>query len=261
VSSAYLADYIENAEYELQVLVPALKQGELDLRGIHLLCDTYRQRGVCSFLLTGGAQVFHLNCMQSSSAYLQFLATAERSQSATSQAKPFYDAVGSGYWDCARDIAVASRMNWNPAKEYEDDFLFVLFLLKHFFLDAVETECRHIISQHESVAEGADQAHRDVCLAFLDRDPALFDESLREILQVRAHRVEGMVAREAIPEEHWSWLRYFSSEGLALLKLAERAGLATDIDYLNVSESLRRSPEFDFDPEAWRNIGYEPQPR
>jgi hypothetical protein len=256
VSSAYLADFIENAEYGLEILIPAATRGELDGKGIHKLCDRFRQRGACSFLLTGDPQPFFVNAMQSAGAYLAWLRRADEAQKVTSQARPFYDAAGCGFWECARGVAQASRTTWNRPREYEDDFLFMLFLMKHFFLGAEVDECRAIIARHEQAAEGADEAHRNVCLAFLERDAALFDRSLREVLQARADRAEAMVEREAIPEESWSWLRYFSLEGFALLKLADRARLPVERDYLHVSESLRFGPTFAFDPDAWRQLRY-----
>lgn len=254
MGSAYLADFIANAEEELELLIPAATRGELDGKGIHKLCDRFRQRGACTFLLTGDPHPFFVNAMQSAGAYLAWLQRADESQKATSQARPFYDAVGCGFWERAQAIARASRTTWNRTKEYEDDFLFMLFLMKHFFLGAGEAECRAIVADHERVAEGADEAHRNVCLAFLEKDAPLFDRSLRELLQARADRAEAMIEREAIPEESWSWLRYFSLEGFALLKLADRAGIPVEKDYLHVSEGLRAGPTFAFDPEAWRQI-------
>jgi Immunity protein 49 len=256
VSSAYLADYIDNAEAGLEILIPAATRGELDGKGIHKLCDRFRQRGACTFLLTGDAEPFFVNEMQSAGAYLAWLRGADEAEKGTSQARPFYDAAGCGFWECARSIALVSRTTWNQAREYEDDFLFMRFLMKHFFLGAGEGECRALVARHEKAAEGADEAHRNVCLAFLDRDASLFDRSLRELLQARADRVEAMVEREAIPEESWSWLRYFSVEGFALLKLADRAGLPVGKDYLHVSDSLREGPSFAFDPDAWRQLRY-----
>lgn len=254
MSSEYLSDFIENAELDLDLLIPGGMRGELDFDGVQKLCDRFRQRGVCGFLLSGEGEPFFVNAMQSAGAYVACTKRIDDSQKVTSDARPFYDSVGCGFWDCARTIARSSRTTWNPAKEYEDDFLFVTFLMKHFFLDAGDAECRALISEHERVAEGKDQVHRDVCLAFLEKDGALLDESLREILATRAQRVEAMVGRNAIPEEHWSWLRYFSSEGLALVKLADRAELPIGSDYLHVSEILREGPTFEFTANAWHDL-------
>jgi hypothetical protein len=255
VGSLYLADYIANAEDYLEVLIPAGIRRGLDARGIQKLCDGFHQRGVCSFLLGGDPQPFFVNAMQSAGAYAFYLASADDSQKVTSEARPFYAAVGCGFWDCASAIARSSRPSWDSSREYEDDFLFVWFLMKHFFLGADEAECRLLIQRHEAVAEGADQAHRDVCTAFLDKDAGLFEHALRELLAARAERAEQMVARQAMPEEHWSWLRYFSFEGFGLLGLAARAGLSTGSDFLHVSEALRDPPSFAFDPDAWRRLG------
>lgn len=61
MGSACLPDFIENAEYELEILIPAGLRRELDFKGVHKLCDRFRQRGVCSFLLTGDAHPFYTN--------------------------------------------------------------------------------------------------------------------------------------------------------------------------------------------------------
>ena len=257
MSSVFLADFIDNAQDDLQLLIPAALKGELDFRGLQVLCGRFRQRGACTFFLAGNSEAFFVNAMQSGGAYSALLGSIPDAQKVTSQATPFYDAVGCGFWECAGNIARLSRAEWNPDKEYEDDFLFVMFLMKHFFLGADENEARALLERHESVAEGKDEAHRAVCRSFLDRDSDVFDQALRDLLQQRAERVEAMVARNAMPEEHWSWLRYFSSEGFALLKLADRSGLRTATDYLHVSEALRHVPEsLVFDPEAWKDLTY-----
>jgi hypothetical protein len=256
MGSVYLPDFVENAEIELEIFIPAAERGDLDFKKLQQLCFLFRQRGVCRFLLSGDPQPLFVNFMQSASAYTAYLPSIDDVQRATSQAKPFYDAIGGGFWDSAAAIAMASRKTWNRAKEYEDDFLFVLFLMKHFFLKAADDECRAVLAAHEAAAEGEDQSHRDVGVAFIEKDGPRFDAALRMLLDERSKRVEGMVEREAMPEESWSWLRYFSSEGLALLKLADRVGLAVGTEYLHVSEGLRANPTFAFDPDAWRRLKY-----
>ena len=258
MGSLYLADYIANAEDYLGILIPEGIRGNLDARGIQKLCDGFHQRGVCSFLLSGDPQPFFVNAMQSAGAYAFHLANASDAQKVTSEARPFYTAVGCGLWDCARAIAKASRPTWDRNREYEDDFLFVWFLMQHFFLGADDAECRQLIQRHDAVAEGADQAHRDVCTAFQQKDAGLFESALRELLAARAERTERMVAREAIPEESWSWLRYFSFEGFGLLGLAVRVGLSVGSDFRHVSEALRAGPSFRFDADAWRRIDFSP---
>lgn len=254
MSSPYLADYIENAKDDLEVYLPAALRGELDFKGLLQMCFRFRQRGVCSFLLDGDPRPLFTNLMQSAGVCMAVLPTLDDAQKVTSHTKPFYDAIAGGFWDAAAHIARASRSTWNRSKEYEDDFLFVWFLMQHFFLGAPEADCRAIVAAHEAAAEGEDQAHRDVCLALLEKDAPRFDAALRKLVDERAATVEGLVEREAMPEEAWSWLRYFSLEGLALVKLADRAALPIARSYLHISEALRPNPTFPFDPNAWRRI-------
>ncbi len=252
MSSAYLPDFVENATDDLDILVPAALRGELDFTGLQKLCDRFRQRAVCSFLMSGDPIPFATNMMQSAGAAVTLLPSIDDGQKVTSQARPLYDAIGGGFWEAADALARLSRVTWNPAREYEDDFLFVMFLVKHCFEHAAEAECRKLVAEHERAAEGGDEEHRDVCLGLLEHDGARFHAGLTQILAVRAARVEAMVARDAIAEEDWSWLRYFSSEGLALLRLADRSGLPVGSEYLHVSELLRHAPAPPFDPHAWR---------
>jgi len=254
MGSEFLADYIDNATLELETYVPAAVRGELDFKNLLQLCFRFRQRGVCSFLLDGNPGPLLSNFMQSTGAYMAYLPGIDDAQKVTSHSKPFYDAVGAGFWDPAAFIARASRKTWNQSKEYEDDFLFVFFLMKRFFLGGSDAECRALIDAHARAAEGKDQPHRDICLGLLEKDAARFDAGLRQTLDERAERVEALIDREAMPEESWSWLRYFSSEGLAVVRLADWIGLPIDADYRHVNELVRRAPTPSFDPNAWQRI-------
>ena len=256
MSSAYLESYIKNAQFSLQRLLSRLLSGGIDWHGIQEICTYFRQRGVCSLLLYGVAQPFYINMMQSAGAYLYYLQRVGDEHKVTSQVKPFFDAIGGGFWNCAEAIANYSRLSWNGDYEYEDDFLYVLFLLKYFFLDSIDGECEGIIARFEEVSGGADGARLDICKAFLTADNALFEEMIHVLLDQRVEEVEKMIARNELPEEVWSWIRYFSSEGLALLRLAERRGFATGETYLHVPDSVRAEASFPFDSDAWRNLDY-----
>jgi len=53
MSEVHLADYIDNAEFQLERLVPRLRAAELSWAEIQTMTFAYRQRGVCTLLLTG----------------------------------------------------------------------------------------------------------------------------------------------------------------------------------------------------------------
>lgn len=253
MSSAYLSAYIDNANFALHRYIPALQNHALEWTGIQQMCVSFRQRGVCSLLHQGVAEPYHRNMMQSSGAFLYYLAYAPEEQKVTSHAKPFLDAIGSCFWDCAKGIAERSRNTWNEDDEYEEDFLYFRFVMEYFFLGAERAVLeQRIVRQEEVLQEGGSKLRLNICKAFFERDNKLFEETLRDLLDERAATVEDMVAKEELPEEAWSWLRYFAGEGLALVRLAERIGFTTKPVYLHIPAIVRTMPNYPFDPNAWR---------
>lgn len=258
MSSVYLNTYINNAEFYLEKFIPKLAKGLLDWPGIQRMSTCFRQRGVCSLLLFGVADDLVVNLMQSGGAFLYFVQRCADSEKVTSQAKPFYDAIGGGFYGCAAEIVLNSGMNWAQGYEYEDDFLFIQFLMKHFFLGAPITECQTILEEFYKAQAGSEPERLAICEAFLNGDNQQFEETLPLLLERRSQKVEAMVKRGALPEEISSWLRYFSSEGMALVRLAKMKGFATDQTYLHIPDIVHRDPPFSFDPDAWRNLNYSP---
>ncbi len=261
MGSTFLNDYIENAKGLAAELIPEVVTERSNRKSINTLTFALLQHGTCNLLLHGKTEPLSQRTMQGAGAFAHYLSYVDDGLKVTSDSRPFFGAIGSGYWDGAEAISKLSRTTWNPNFEYEEDFLFILFLMKHFFLGAPDDECRGILDRHEEATEGEDKAHRDVCAAFLDLDERLFDDALRQLLTDRKDKVEDMVRRDAIPEEHWSWLRYFSFEGWALLKLAERKGMKTEQTYLHVPKQVRPVSPFVFDPNAWRGFEFTPSQR
>jgi hypothetical protein len=255
MSSAYLPQYVANAELYLDRMVPSLSGRRLGWEGVQELCTAYRQRAACWLLLRGTARPFQMDLMRSSGAFLHHLKEAGDDQKVTSHAKPFFDALGAGCWDCAAEIARHSRMRWSPDAEYEEDFLYVSLLMKRFFLGADLQACEAILERIEEVIEGGSRLRLDLCRALLARDTAKVDEGVRALLDERSATVEGMIARGTLPEELWSWLRYFASEGLAILRLAAREGISLRGPYPGVPEVARTAPDLAFAPDAWMTPG------
>ncbi|WP_431686075.1 hypothetical protein [Hahella sp. NBU794] len=258
MSSPYLEDYKENAEYELEIALPIAIKETLTNMQAQSVCMYFRQRGACELLLTGEPDALYVNLMQSAALHQHYLHFAPENDKVTSRAMPFYDAIGGGYWECAEDIAKHSRLTWNQKHELEEDFLFVLFIIKHFFLGADEDECRSIIERHDEAAEGADSEYRDVCEAFLDEDSDALHDAICALLDVRAARLDKMAENESLPDEILAWSRYFSIEAFALLRLAEKKGIKTAINYSQIPEVARKSPGFKFEPDSWKSLHFAP---
>jgi len=256
MSSENLEAYIENAENYLKSYTTVAKDRQLTQMELLEACAMFRQRGICSLLLFGEPKTYHINTMQSASIYSQGIQKLNDSEIVTSRAKPFYDAIGSMYFDCAKVIAQNSSMEWKPDYEYEDDFLYVKFLMQYFFLDSGKIECEKILDGYEKSLEGANDIKLEICRSYISSDNALFEENILELLEQISDDIESKIEQETMPEEVWAGIRYFSNEGLALLRLAELKGFNTGVRYPLVPAIVRDDPKIKYNPNAWQNLDF-----
>jgi len=259
--SVHLADYIENAEFQLERLVPRLTTTELSWAEIQTMTFAYRQRGVCTLLLTGIPDLFYISMMQSAGAFLYYLQKSPDERKVTSECKPFYDALCGAYIDAAEAIARHSRSSWNPDEEYEEEFLYVYLLMQILFEPDSTARCRELLERLEVVHTPSEASELELCRSLLTRDSAAFDTALAALLEERRDGVTAMVDRGALPEELAAWMRPFESEGLAVIRLAEKLGMKTGPQYLHVPDVLRPASPYRFDPDAWRVLEYSPASR
>jgi len=256
MGALYLPDYIENATFHLERFVPRLAARTLGWREIQEMTTVYRQRGVCSLLLHGTAEHFHINMMQSAAAFIFFLQGCAEDEKVTSQVKPFLDALCGGYMDAADAIARNSRQSVNPDSEYEEDFLYASFLLNMVSFPSSADRCQALVDKFEAVHTAGDATRLEICRSLLANDSAAFNAALAVLLETRRERLAAMVERGALSEELASWLQPFASEGLALIRIAERLGVATEDHYTHVPEQARTRSPYTFDVEAWRSPMY-----
>ena len=260
MGSPFLDTYIGNATFAIERQTRQLEKGSLESpQGIHALCTMFRQRGVCDLLLTAQTESFFVNMMQSAAAFLHSLRTTRIEEKVTSFAKPFFDAIVGSYWGAARDIATESRPTWNSDYEYEDDFVYVFFLMQQFFLDGSEEVLDESLARYERVLNGASDTRLGICRAFRRRDETLFHDSLTLLLEERRDKVDELMGRGALTDEQEAWVQYFSNEGAALLKLADRFQLRTGTHYLDIPEAVRVPSPWLFSENAWRNADFTPQ--
>jgi len=214
----------------------------------------YRQKGACHFFYTGQTSVF-FECMhKSAGSYLFFLKNGKESDKRTSDGNVLFDAVNAGLWNAAQLIAQHSRKTCNFDYEYEDDFLYNYFLLNFFFLkgDDTDAKCAQILKDYEQVLAGDLDVRFLLCKSIYEKSEVDFLESFDQFLLERAEKIEKMIQREVMGEEEWSWARYFSNEGLALLKLGESLGFELSTNYSQIPEALRHSTTLQFNSELWK---------
>lgn len=257
MASAFLPVIIKNALQLNQELLPRLLSGEPNAKRVLAFCRNMRIAAIGSLLLTGRSTHFFFYLPQSGRAFAHFLAHAGGTAPRLSQCDPFFDAVGSGDFETAAEIARRSRRPWMQGEEYEEDFLFVDFLMQHFFLDAPVSTCEELLARYERALQGAEDIRLDICKALLGADSEAFNAALMQYLSDRKDAQEKRRETMVIPEEENATGSHFSVEGLALVRLAERTGLETEEEYLFIPSIARGASPHALKPDAWKHIELE----
>lgn len=242
MNSQHLEAFIANATSEMQDLAGPLSRGEAGLGDALWFGTLCRIRGIGSLLLEGDPDALHRELSRSGRALFTALPGAKEAEVATSRLSPFFDCVAATDWEGAAGIAARARPSWNPQEEYEEDFLYVAFLMNLFFLGAAEEQCESLLRSAREVLQEAQDVRLDLCEALLHRDQKRFDSAIAGFLGQYLERLRELVRGWAVSQEIEATEAHVTVEGLALLRLAERRGLAVQRDYPGVPSLALKKP-------------------
>lgn len=248
----HLPVVIENALLENQGLLRGLSaQPKPDMGEVLTLCRNFRIAGIGLLFLSGRPRDFHLHLSHGGRAFAHFLSHAGDNAPRLSRCAPFFDALAAGDFGAAEEIARRSRRTWVRGEEYEEDFLFVDFLMRHFFLGASHQDGDDLLTRWEAALQGSEDVRLAICRALLEKKEAPFNEALEQYLDERRDEHEERAAEtEFSDEEKATW--QLCVEGLGLVRLAEHSGLETEQDYLHIPPAARKRVRgLTFKPDAW----------
>ena len=251
MSTHFLPVFAENAVYLLERRVAALGTARLDRENALAIAGDYRILGICHLLRWAVPDRCLDSFHRGGRAYLSWLRRAAYAEQETGNGWPFFDAVAAGDGAAATEIARLARADHHPGREYEDDFLYIHFLMSLFYLSVDEDRCQQILDRYEQVLDGADDFRFEISMGLLDRDSARFEEGLRLLLE--HHEAYFLKMNEMMPPEKLETEGKICVEGLALVLLAEKRGLAVQDDYLFVPSTLRQRVTIDYADDNWRN--------
>lgn len=251
MASRFLPAVIENALHQNRRLLPVLVRGAGGSRHILTFCDNLRIAGIGSLFLTGTSESFLRRLQQSGRAFAHYLRNAGNADVRLSRSRPFFDAVGAGDFDGAALIARYARRTWAQGEEYEEDFLFMEFLIHHGVLKAPVADCEALLVRYERALSGAEDLRLDVCRALFQADSDAFNQALAVFLSDRKDQLEAQATTTPFPEEFLATEWNFCLEGLVLVRLAERNGLETEEDYLHIPSLARELPQSQPGEDTW----------
>ncbi|QSQ23712.1 immunity 49 family protein [Pyxidicoccus parkwayensis] len=234
------------------LLEHALEQGghppEKTERILFHLSRYLRAAGIARLLTEVDRDAFRLCLQHSAEARRQLLQWAIGARrpfnrfTATGHHGPLCDALAVGADELARDIVRLSSDTPVKAYEHEEDFLYARLLgLLALDADAAPGRAEPLLDALEHVLEGQEAPRLAMGRALVARKQDAFDAALDDLLTEHASRHDAMARIMSAEDECSLTERYVSVEGLALLRLAQRRGLAVQTEYIFLP-SLARAP-------------------
>lgn len=222
---------------------PVEKVGDLSLE------VSYKLRTLAILALLGKASTdgFVHSCTRAARArrlYLRRLVEAgiDRAHHRVSGCyEPLLDAVAAGDMALVGEIAQLTPTDFRPPDEYEDDYCYAQIVERLCRNRVPEEDLPPLLDRFETYLAGADNPRLSVCHALAARDPEQFSEAFVSYLTEFETRIQKNVARGELEDVHVLAQRHVSVEGLAILRLAGRRGIATEAEY-RYCPSLARKP-------------------
>lgn len=243
------------AALDLEETLPQFIEGSLDSADSLHFCALYRRFAICRLLFSGVPDEFYGELFKSGRAYLHYIQRAGSDSVVTGKAAPFFDAVACDDMSGAADIARNVDSSWSEGEEYEEDFLYVRFLMEKFCLATEQGILEARLARYEEVLDGQPDPRLDLCKGILAADGAAFEQALLALLSDEQARMERLVAEEKLDPDDSSTIARVSIEGLALVRLGQQVGLEAPSACPLVPEVARRFARAVHPPaESWREI-------
>ena len=210
------------------------------------LSEKFRAIAIMALLVGADSDLFHHHLIRSGlirKSYLERLQkkgiTGDHHQ-CSGRYEPFLDAVAADDFDLAKAIANLSPVEMQKGHEYEDDFCYAR-ILHGIASEAGNGEIRPLLEQFEAYLKGEASARFDAAKALANRDQQAFEEAFEALLAEQEERIRANIKRGQLEEPGVIANRLVFVEGLALLRLAEKQGLTTELEY-RYCPSLARVP-------------------
>ncbi|WP_426756346.1 Imm49 family immunity protein [Myxococcus sp. Y35] len=245
----------KNSLIQLQMVLPRVLARQVTQAQMMSVCALYRRMGIAQLFLSGLPDGFFEDLSRSARAFLFFLQGAQDSAKTTSRSEPYFDAIACGDTEAEREIAQHSRATWSPGEEYEDDFLYARILMERFTLAASNDHLDVTMKRYERLPTADDDVRLTLCQALVAADAQRFEDGLGLLLEARTQALRQRIAAERLSPDDASTTAHLSVEVLALLRLAERAGLSTEMHYPLAPSVARRLDRARLPPPAsWQQL-------
>ncbi|MBZ4422602.1 Imm49 family immunity protein [Myxococcus sp. RHSTA-1-4] len=240
-----LADLVEDSLETLPGLLdrfnPAADRDTL-VRKVDTVCQHFQVLAAGALLLEGSARFFFQNLAQSAENWRRLLVWLARQGWTPPPATwnvPLLDAVVAEQWTLAVDVARHSARQWQRGEEYEDDFAWAAVLRELVLPDSSgRASLTERLDRLEAVGAETQGPKLAMAKALLAGDGRGFHSAFEAAHSAYEEVTERHARMGTLPRRGFLPHRYLWMEGLALLRLAERAGLPPPGSYLRYCPRL-----------------------
>ena len=238
--SEFLEPYGQSVEDMLVASLPLLVAGRLGHAQVLACADYHRVLGLVSLLLDGDGEAALRSVWCAGRAYAYGARLLMPGEVVVSRAAPLFDMVASEDAESVREVAPALGVPWRSELEYEDDYLY-LRLVAQASLELLEGVPARPTPAYERLIEVAlpDDPRPLMLRGLYEGSSATLEDALRQHLAADEARLRKRADAGYLGEEWAATLIPVSIEGLAWVRLGERAGLPLPLDLARVPPLLR----------------------
>lgn len=224
---AFWMQALDNPDY------PVAQLGNLTTE----LSDKLRALAIITLLVKAETDFFLHNLIRSGRAREIYLVRARQAgltedyHYVLGRPLPLLDVVAAGDLERARRIGAASPTPFRQGREYEDDHWYAAVLLALLAEPADPAATARALGEWERSLEGLDLSRLHVVRAIADGKEDDFAPAFEALLDCRDAEIREEKERHKIENATTLASRDVFVEGLALLRLAERAGIPTAPEY------------------------------
>jgi hypothetical protein len=226
VNAHYLPIAVKNSGAALEEYLPEVLRAPITQKPYLTVCRLYRRLAVGWLLMSADPEQFFTYLFKSARAYVHFLEFGPDAEKVTSRSEPFFDAVACRAQDAARIIASKTPVTLNPKREYEEDFLYMRFLMELYTGDAKPAQLEDLLVRWAALA-GDEDVRLALCRALLERKQKALDAAIHHAVEEKVQGVAALREEERLHPDEAPLFPHVSTEVLTWVELSGRVGLKT----------------------------------
>jgi hypothetical protein len=245
----------KNSAFSLIELLPRTADRPPSERVFLHVCELYRRLGCATLLMGADPRPFYTCLFRSSRAFAHFFTVAPEEIKVLGRATPLFDAIACRDFEGASLIAQRAPRACNPAREYEEDFLYLRLICERFLLGGSKAVIEDLLGRYAELASETPDVRLDLCRAWVTGDQNDFDAALEEALSAKLAQISQREEQDRLDPDEGPTTARISTEVLSWLELAERAGLSVAPDYPLAPGVARLFHRAELaHPDGWRDL-------